>query len=84
MLVVGEKFFSPPKCPHRIWDPTTLLYNGTEMLSEVNRVGPEFNHSLPSSSKVMCEWSHISTHETHNTPYGQDFKAVVHAVTTAV
>jgi hypothetical protein len=54
----------------------------TRTFPEINRAGPEFSHTLPSSSKVMNEWSHTSNPETYNKPYGQDLKAVVHTVTT--
>ena len=49
-------FFFSPRDPYELWEPLTgVLY------PEVNRLGPEVDHSLPSGSETKNEWSCTST-----------------------
>jgi hypothetical protein len=58
----GNRFFSSPKRPSRLWVPPSLLCNHS--FPAVKQLGREVNHSSPSSVEVKNEWSYTSPHPT--------------------
>jgi hypothetical protein len=56
-------YFSPSKCPDRLWGPThPPIQLVTRALSPVIKISSsEADCSLPYSAEVTNEWSHAST-----------------------
>jgi hypothetical protein len=58
-----NKFFSSPKCPEQLWEPTSLLfdgYRGSFLGIRAQHLGHAVDHSLPSSAEVKKEWSYTT------------------------
>jgi hypothetical protein len=61
-LVRGNRFFSSPKRPDRLWSSLRLPFNGHRFsFPEVKRPGREFNHSPQSIAEAKNDWSFTST-----------------------
>jgi len=58
----GQRFFSSPKRPNRLWDPPNLLISGyRRSLPEIKRLRCAYDIWNPSSADVKNEWSYTSS-----------------------
>ena len=54
--------FSSPTHPDQLWGPTSLIFSGFQpSFLGIKWVGPDDDHSPPSSIEVKNEWSYTST-----------------------
>jgi hypothetical protein len=60
---VGARIFSSPHRPHRLWGPTSLLYNGYSgsLSPRVKRLGREADNSPPTCVEVKKTWVYTFT-----------------------
>jgi hypothetical protein len=62
-VLVGERIFTPPRRPDRLWSPPSLLskgYRGARS-PEVKRPGREADHSPPINTEAKKMWIYTST-----------------------
>jgi len=66
----GNRILSSPKCPDRLWGPSSLPLNGyRDSFSGIKRSEREVNHSPSSRAESENEWSHYLHSSGHKRFY---------------
>lgn len=73
----GQEHFSSPKRPDLLWCPSSLLFNGCRgLMSEIKRLGREFNQLTSVSAEIKNGWSYSSTPHMPSSVHRDNFTSM--------